>query len=71
VASGLNGPNGQVGGTVSKPSDICPSKITVPGEKAPLDFTLKTSLQFVSSSSVKWWVCTSFPCFSVLKVFAS
>lgn len=54
VASGLNGPNGQVGGTVSKPSDICPSKITVPGEKAPLDFTLKTSLQFVSSSSVKW-----------------
>ncbi|ONM02207.1 hypothetical protein ZEAMMB73_Zm00001d031118 [Zea mays] len=56
VASGLNGPNGQVGGTVSKPSDICPSKITVPGEKAPLDFTLKTSLQFVSSSSVKWWV---------------
>lgn len=54
VASGLNGPNGQVGGTVSKPSDVCPSKITVPGEKAPLDFTLKTSLQFVSSSSVKW-----------------
>ncbi|XP_066356736.1 uncharacterized protein [Miscanthus floridulus] len=54
VASGLNAPNGQVGGTALKSSDICPSKITIPGKKAPLDFTLKTSLQFVSSSSVKW-----------------
>jgi len=54
VASGLNAPNGQVGGNALKSSDICPSKITVPGKKAPLDFTLKTSLQFVSSSSVKW-----------------
>lgn len=54
VASGLNAPNGQVGGNALKSSDICPSKITIPGRKAPLDFTLKTSLQFVSSSSVKW-----------------
>ncbi|XP_066359474.1 uncharacterized protein [Miscanthus floridulus] len=54
VASGLNAPNGQVGGTALKSSDIFLSKITIPGKKAPLDFTLKTSLQFVSSSSVKW-----------------
>jgi hypothetical protein len=29
-----------------------------------LDFTLKTSLQFVLSSSVKWWVCTTLTCIS-------
>ncbi|XP_062204223.1 uncharacterized protein LOC133906360 isoform X2 [Phragmites australis] len=54
VASGLNGPNRQVSDAAMKSSDMCPSKITIPGKRAPLDFTLKTNLQFVSSSSVKW-----------------
>ncbi|WVZ91329.1 hypothetical protein U9M48_037517 [Paspalum notatum var. saurae] len=54
VSSGLNAPNVQLGGASLKSLDMCPSKITIPGKKAPLDFTLKTALQFVSSSSVKW-----------------
>ncbi|TVU48961.1 hypothetical protein EJB05_00248 [Eragrostis curvula] len=60
VSSGFRVPNKQVGDAVLKSSDMCPSKVTIPGKKAPLDFTLKTTLQFVSSSSVKWWVCTIF-----------
>jgi protein downstream neighbor of Son len=67
VVSGLNVPNVQVGDAAVKSSDMCPSKISIPGNRAPLDFTLKTTLQFVSSSSVKWWVCTSF----LLYLFAS
>ncbi|KAJ4788495.1 Protein downstream neighbor of Son [Rhynchospora pubera] len=35
-------------------SDICPSRISIPGKKIPLDLTLKTSLRLISSSSVKW-----------------
>ena len=66
MASGLSNLNVQVGDAAMKSSDMCPSKITIPGKRAPLDFTLKTSLQFVSSSSVKWWVCTSFSCISLL-----
>ncbi|RLN30802.1 protein downstream neighbor of Son [Panicum miliaceum] len=54
VASGLSKLNVRVGDAALKSSDVCPSKITIPGKRAPLDFTLKTSLQFVSSSSVKW-----------------
>ncbi|KAG2630851.1 protein downstream neighbor of Son-like [Panicum virgatum] len=54
VASGFSNLNAQVGDAELKSSDMCPSKITIPGKRAPLDFTLKTSLQFVSSSSVKW-----------------
>ncbi|KAL5206536.1 hypothetical protein ABZP36_034745 [Zizania latifolia] len=54
VASKLSDPNIQVGDVPLKSSDACPSKITIPGKKAPLDLTLKTTLQFVSSSSVKW-----------------
>ncbi|KAG8049321.1 hypothetical protein GUJ93_ZPchr0009g963 [Zizania palustris] len=54
VASKLSDPNIQVGDVPLKSSDVCPSKITIPGRKAPLDLTLKTTLQFVSSSSVKW-----------------
>ncbi|CAM0147279.1 unnamed protein product [Urochloa decumbens] len=54
VASGLSSSTVQVGDAALKSSDLCPSKITIPGKRAPLDFTLKTSLQFVSSSSVKW-----------------
>jgi hypothetical protein len=34
---------------------------------SPLDFASKTSLQFVSLSPVKWWVCTSFSCCCVSK----
>ena len=64
--SGLSAPNVQVGDATLKSSNMCPSKITIPGKRAPLDFTLKTSLQFVSSSSVKWWVCNSFSCISLL-----
>ena len=30
------------------------SEFSLPGCKSPLDFTLKTSLRMVSSSSVKW-----------------
>ncbi|XP_020091412.1 protein downstream neighbor of Son isoform X1 [Ananas comosus] len=36
-------------------SDVYPSEIHIPGDKVPLDFTLKTSLRLVSSSSVKWF----------------
>ncbi|GJN35553.1 hypothetical protein PR202_gb24341 [Eleusine coracana subsp. coracana] len=54
VPSRFNAPNAQVSGSVLKSSDICASKITIPGKRAPLDFSLKTTLQFVSSSSVKW-----------------
>lgn len=54
VSSGRNAPNAQVGDAALKSSDMCPSKITIPGKRAPLDFTLKTTLQFVSSSSLKW-----------------
>ncbi|KAL6643880.1 hypothetical protein ACP70R_018646 [Stipagrostis hirtigluma subsp. patula] len=62
VASGLTVPNGQVGDAALKSSDMCPTKITIPGNRAPLDFTLKTTLQLVSSSSVKWChkIITSF-----------
>jgi protein downstream neighbor of Son len=54
VASGLNVPNVQGGDAAVKSSEMCPSKISIPGNRAPLDFTLKTALQFVLSSSVKW-----------------
>uniref|UniRef100_A0A0D9Y1L0 Protein downstream neighbor of Son n=1 Tax=Leersia perrieri TaxID=77586 RepID=A0A0D9Y1L0_9ORYZ len=54
VASKLNDSNIQVGLVPSKSLDVCPSEITIPGKRAPLDLTLKTTLQFVSSSSVKW-----------------
>jgi protein downstream neighbor of Son len=54
VVSGLSVPNVQGGDAAVKSSDMCPSKISIPGNRAPLDFTLKTALQFVSSSSVKW-----------------
>ncbi|KAF8762977.1 hypothetical protein HU200_008824 [Digitaria exilis] len=54
VVTGLSASAVHVGDAALKSSDICPSKITIPGKRAPLDFTLKTSLQFVSSSSVKW-----------------
>lgn len=60
MVTGLSASAVHVGDAALKSSDICPSKITIPGKRAPLDFTLKTSLQFVSSSSVKWWVCTGF-----------
>ncbi|VAH64789.1 unnamed protein product [Triticum turgidum subsp. durum] len=54
-ASGTsNAPDVQVGDLPLKSSELCPSKIKIPGKRAPLDLTLKTSLQFVSSSSVKW-----------------
>ncbi|KAF7038100.1 hypothetical protein CFC21_048323 [Triticum aestivum] len=54
-ASGAsNAPNVQVGDLPLKSSEVCPSKIKIPGKRAPLDLTLKTALQFVSSSSVKW-----------------
>ncbi|KAI4988537.1 hypothetical protein ZWY2020_030167 [Hordeum vulgare] len=54
-ASGASsGTNIQAGDVPLKSSEVCPSKITIPGKKAPLDLTLKTTLQFVSSSSVKW-----------------
>ena len=69
VASGLNASNIQVGDASLKSLDVCPSKITVPGKRAPLDFTLKTTLQFVSSSSVKWWVWTSLSCISLFYLF--
>ena len=60
-ASGAsNAPNVQVGDLPLKSSEVCPSKIKIPGKRAPLDLTLKTTLQFVSSSSVKWWVCICF-----------
>jgi hypothetical protein len=66
-ASGApNAPNVQVGDVPLKSSEACPSKITIPGKRAPLDLTLKTTLQFVSSSSVKWWVGISFSCISFL-----
>ncbi|CAN6348575.1 unnamed protein product [Urochloa humidicola] len=54
VASGLSTSTVHIGDAALKSSDLCPSKITIPGKSAPLDFTLKSSLQFVSSSSVKW-----------------
>ncbi|KAJ1266483.1 hypothetical protein BS78_08G154200 [Paspalum vaginatum] len=54
VSAGLNAPNVQLGDSSLKSLDMCPSKIIVPGKSAPLDCTLKTALQFVSSSSVKW-----------------
>nr|CAB3462676.1 unnamed protein product [Digitaria exilis] len=57
VVTGLSASAVHVGDAALKSSDICPSKITIPGKRVPLDFTVKTSLQFVSSSSVKWWVC--------------
>lgn len=57
-------PNVQGSDVPLKSSEACPSKITIPGKRAPLDLTLKTTLQFVSSSSVKWWVCISFSCIS-------
>uniref|UniRef100_A0A0E0G0Y4 Protein downstream neighbor of Son n=2 Tax=Oryza nivara TaxID=4536 RepID=A0A0E0G0Y4_ORYNI len=62
VASKLTEPNIQVGVVPSKSLDLCPSEIAVPGKRAPLDLTLKTTLQFVSSSSVKWChkISTSF-----------
>ncbi|CAN6361945.1 unnamed protein product [Urochloa humidicola] len=69
VASGLGTSTVQVGDAALKSSDLCPSKITIPGKRAPLDFTLKTSLQFVSSSSVKWWAYTTFSCFSIVFMF--
>ncbi|EMS58179.1 hypothetical protein TRIUR3_33242 [Triticum urartu] len=54
-ASGTsNATDVQVGDLPLKSSELCPSKIKIPGKRAPLDLTLKTSLQFVSSSSVKW-----------------
>ncbi|KAI4991179.1 hypothetical protein ZWY2020_039550 [Hordeum vulgare] len=54
-ASGASsGTNIQAGDVPLKYSEMCPSKITIPGKKAPLDLTMKTTLQFVSSSSVKW-----------------
>ncbi|KAI4996967.1 hypothetical protein ZWY2020_052309 [Hordeum vulgare] len=54
-ASGASsGTNIQASDVPLKSSEMCPSKITIPGKKAPLDLTLKTTLQFVSSSSVKW-----------------
>ncbi|KAE8772537.1 hypothetical protein D1007_55452 [Hordeum vulgare] len=57
-ASGASsGTNIQVGDVPLKSSEMCPSKITIPGKKAPLDLTLKTTLQFVSSSSVKCGNC--------------
>ncbi|KAF0892880.1 hypothetical protein E2562_018662 [Oryza meyeriana var. granulata] len=54
VASKLTDSNIQVGDVPLKSSDVCPSEIIIPGQRAPLDLTLKTTLQFVSSSSVKW-----------------
>ncbi|XP_037439146.1 protein downstream neighbor of son homolog isoform X2 [Triticum dicoccoides] len=54
-ASGVSsGTNIQAGDVPLKCSEVCPSMITIPGKRAPLDLTLKTTLQFVSSSSVKW-----------------
>ncbi|KAE8804834.1 hypothetical protein D1007_19068 [Hordeum vulgare] len=49
--------NIQAGDVPLKSSEMCPSKITIPGKKAPLDLSLKTTLQFVSSSSVKCGNC--------------
>ncbi|CAM0948704.1 unnamed protein product [Alopecurus aequalis] len=54
ASAASNAPNIQVGDAPLKSSEVCPSKITIPGKRAPLDLTLKTTLQFVSSSSVKW-----------------
>ena len=60
-ASGASsGTNIQADDVPLKCSEVCPSMITIPGKRAPLDLTLKTTLQFVSSSSVKWCVCISF-----------
>ncbi|KAE8817223.1 hypothetical protein D1007_05112 [Hordeum vulgare] len=54
AAGASSGTNIQDGDVPLKSSEMCPSKITIPGKKAPLDLTFKTTLQFVSSSSVKW-----------------
>ncbi|XP_006664217.1 uncharacterized protein LOC102705772 isoform X2 [Oryza brachyantha] len=54
VASKLTESNIQFGAVPLKSSDVCATEITIPGKRAPLDLTLKTTLQFVSSSSVKW-----------------
>ncbi|KAL0555233.1 hypothetical protein IC582_009172 [Cucumis melo] len=50
------------------PSDLC-GEICILGQKAPLDFTLKTSMRVVSSSSLSWIhkiiVSASMPQFSI------
>ncbi|XP_078172669.1 uncharacterized protein LOC144566508 [Carex rostrata] len=47
-------PSGSIDDVGPTFADICPSVISIPGKKAPLDLTLKTSLRLVSSSSIKW-----------------
>uniref|UniRef100_A0A1D1YRV4 Protein downstream neighbor of Son n=1 Tax=Anthurium amnicola TaxID=1678845 RepID=A0A1D1YRV4_9ARAE len=44
---------GNHGALPSFSSKFCP-EFNLPGHKSPLDFTLKTALRLVSSSSVKW-----------------
>ncbi|XP_072987433.1 uncharacterized protein [Typha latifolia] len=44
----------RLGDVPSISSNIYPSEIHIPGDKAPFDFTLKTTLRLISSSSVKW-----------------
>ncbi|KAB1205646.1 hypothetical protein CJ030_MR7G017818 [Morella rubra] len=41
--------------TSTYPGNFC-SECLVPGQKTPLDFSLKTYFRLVSSSPVKWWV---------------
>ncbi|MQL81475.1 hypothetical protein Taro_013920 [Colocasia esculenta] len=49
----LTGYAGKHGALSSLSGNIC-TEFNLPGHKSPLDFTLKTALRLVSSSSVKW-----------------
>ncbi|RWV94197.1 hypothetical protein BHE74_00055314 [Ensete ventricosum] len=46
--------SGKVGGFPTNSSSSSFSEFEMPGSRVPFDFTLKTALRFVSSSSVKW-----------------
>ncbi|URD97052.1 downstream neighbor of Son [Musa troglodytarum] len=46
--------SGKVGGFPTNSSSNSFSEFEMPGSRVPFDFTLKTTLRFISSSSVKW-----------------
>ncbi|XP_038977709.1 protein downstream neighbor of Son-like isoform X4 [Phoenix dactylifera] len=46
--------SGRLGELLSNSSSTFRSEILMPGHRAPLDLTLKTTLRIVSSTSVKW-----------------
>ncbi|THU74874.1 hypothetical protein C4D60_Mb04t38000 [Musa balbisiana] len=46
--------SGKVGGFPTNSSSSSFSEFEIPGSRVPFDFTLKTTLRLVSSSSVKW-----------------